>query len=95
MTASEIIQRIESQRNEQQRQVLMGTRCAYAEKHLHHPHDLMHKAVGWMLREMGKRDIIVLRQFLERHAHEMPRTALRYAIEKMPKSERKEWMKTE
>ena len=64
----------------------------YAEIHLHHPHDLMHKAVGWMLREMGKRDINTLRQFLDQHAHEMPRTALRYAIEKMPEAERKEWM---
>ena len=64
----------------------------YAEIHLHHPHDLMHKAVGWMLREMGKRDINALRQFLDQHAHEMPRTALRYAIEKMPEAERKEWM---
>lgn len=64
----------------------------YAEKHLHHSHDLMHKALGWMLREMGKRDINTLRQFLNQYAHEMPRTALRYAIEKMPESERKEWM---
>ena len=64
----------------------------YAEKHLHHPHDLMHKAVGWMLREMGKRDINQLRQFLNQYAHEMPRTTLRYAIEKMTESERKEWM---
>ena len=65
----------------------------YAEQHLHHPHDLMHKAVGWMLREMGKRDINTLRNFLDQHAHEMPRAALRYAIEKMPEAERKEWMK--
>ena len=65
----------------------------YAEKHLHHPHDLMHKAVGWMLREMGKRDINALRRFLVQHAHEMSRTALRYAIEKMPEPERKEWLK--
>ena len=65
----------------------------YAEKHLRHPHDLMHKAVGWMLREMGKHDINTLRQFLKQHANEMPRTALRYAIEKMSDSERKEWMK--
>ena len=65
----------------------------YAEKHLHHPHDLMHKAVGWMLREMGKRvSMQLLRDFLYRHAHEMPRTTLRYAIEKMSESERKEWM---
>ena len=65
----------------------------YAEWHLHHPHDLMHKAVGWMLREMGKRcSMDLLRQFLERHAHEMPRTALRYAIELMSDDERKYWM---
>lgn len=66
----------------------------YAEIHLHHPHDLMHKAVGWMLREMGKRvSMDLLRDFLRQHAHEMPRTALRYAIEKMSEQERKEWMK--
>ena len=65
----------------------------YAEMHLHHPHDLMHKAVGWMLREMGKRvSMDLLRDFLSRHAHDMPRTALRYAIEKMSESERREWM---
>lgn len=66
----------------------------YAEIHLHHPHDLMHKAVGWMLREMGKRvSMDLLRDFLRQHVFEMPRTALRYAIEKMPEQERKEWMK--
>ena len=65
----------------------------YAEIHLHHPHDLMHKAVGWMLREMGKRvSMNLLRDFLRQHAHEMPRTMLRYAIEKMSDAERKEWM---
>lgn len=65
----------------------------YAEIHLHHPHDLMHKAVGWMLRELGKRvDMELLRDFLQRHAHDMPRTALRYAIEKMPADERSYWM---
>ena len=66
----------------------------YAEIHLHHPHDLMHKAVGWMLREMGKRcSMDLLRDFLRQHAHEMPRTMLRYAIEKMPEQERQEWMR--
>ena len=65
----------------------------YAEIHLHHPHDLMQKAVGWMLREMGKRvSMDLLRAFLRQHAHEMPRTMLRYAIEKMSERERKEWM---
>ena len=65
----------------------------YAEIHLHHPHDLMHKAVGWMLREMGKRcSMDLLREFLRQHAHEMPRTMLRYAIEKMSDAERTLWM---
>lgn len=60
---------------------------------LHHPHDLIHKAVGWMLREVGKRDISVLRSFLAEHHCSMPRTALRYAIEKMDREERMRWMK--
>jgi 3-methyladenine DNA glycosylase AlkD len=68
----------------------------YAEVHLHHPHDLMHKAVGWMLREMGKRvSMDLLRDFLRLHVHEMPRTMLRYAIEKMSDQERKYWMTLE
>lgn len=68
----------------------------YAEFHLHHPHDLMHKAVGWMLREMGKRvSMDLLRVFLRLHVHEMPRTMLRYAIEKMADQERKCWMTLE
>ena len=65
----------------------------YAEIHLHHPHDLMHKAVGWMLREMGKRvSMDLLRDFLRQPVSQMPRTALRYAIEKMDNEERQYWM---
>ena len=68
----------------------------YAEIHLHHSHDLMHKAVGWMLREMGKRcGMNLLRSFLQQHVHEMPRTMLRYAIEKMTDDERQAWMSAE
>lgn len=65
----------------------------YALMHLHHPHDLMHKAVGWMLREMGKRcGNELLRDFLSDHATEMPRTMLRYSIELLPEEERQYWM---
>ena len=65
----------------------------YAEKHLGHSHDLMHKAVGWMIREMGKRvSMDLLRDFLRQHSHEMSRTTLRYAIENMSEEERRYWM---
>jgi 3-methyladenine DNA glycosylase AlkD len=54
--------------------------------------DLIHKATGWMLREMGKRNPIELRRFLEKNVSVMPRTMLRYAIEKFSSTERKKWL---
>ncbi|HEY5668212.1 MAG TPA: DNA alkylation repair protein, partial [Candidatus Saccharimonadales bacterium] len=56
-------------------------------------HDLMHKAVGWMLRETGKKDQGRLRAFLTKHIHELPRTALRYAIERFEPEERQYFLR--
>lgn len=59
---------------------------------LSHPHDLMHKACGWMLREVGKRDVKPLLAFLDQHTTKMPRTLLRYAIEKLPEETRQAYL---
>ncbi len=59
---------------------------------LHHPHDLIHKAVGWLLREAGKRDKNALEEYLQPRYKTMPRTMLRYAIEKFPEEERQQYL---
>ncbi len=66
---------------------------ALSEKLLDHKHDLMHKAMGWMLRETGKKDMKALTGFLDKYHKVMPRTMLRYSIEKLSAEERAHYMK--
>ena len=73
----------------------LGPVFAVADILIHDPHDLLHKAVGWMLREAGKRNKAELEAFLKPRCAGMPRTMLRYAIERFPERERAKWLSGE
>jgi 3-methyladenine DNA glycosylase AlkD len=75
------------------RQNRFGECLRIAQKLFKDPEDLIHKALGWMLREVGKRDQPVLERFLKQYAHRMPRTTLRYAIERFPERKRKAYLR--
>jgi 3-methyladenine DNA glycosylase AlkD len=75
------------------RQKDFGDALTIFESLLPHKHDLIHKAIGWMLREIGKKDEAVLKDFLKTKYNKLPRTTLRYSIERFPEGERKEWLK--
>lgn len=71
----------------------LGDALAISEKLLSHRHDLIHKAVGWILREVGKKNPDVLEEFLHDHIREMPRTPLRYAIERFTPEKRNAYLR--
>lgn len=75
------------------RQGLLKPTLKISKKLLQDEHDLIHKAVGWMLRELGKKDVKELTHFLNQHIPKMPRTMLRYAIEKFPEKQRQAYLK--
>ncbi len=71
----------------------VATTIEFANPMMQNEHDLIHKAVGWMLREAGKNQPSVLHSFLSDNAPKMPRTMLRYAIEKLKPAERQRYLK--
>ena len=70
----------------------VGETCRIADLLLRDPHDLIHKAAGWMLREAGKRQPAAAREYLKARYPQMPRTMLRYAIERFPEAERRKYL---
>jgi 3-methyladenine DNA glycosylase AlkD len=74
------------------KQGIFGPTLRIAELLLDDPHDLIHKGVGWMLREVGKRDLSCEEAFLRAHHRRMPRIMLRYAIERFPERRRQAWL---
>jgi 3-methyladenine DNA glycosylase AlkD len=75
------------------RRGIYGDTLRIAELLLQDKEDLIHKSVGWMLREVGKRNEGILERFLEKNVEKMSRTTLRYAIECMPEAKKKAWLK--